>query len=286
LDYCQARYYSPELMRFVNRDTYDVSNRYAYCDGNPVMNIDPSGHDAQEVLGITFLSILAVAVIGGVIYGGLRLLYDYINKLRAEIKSQRASISGLSAEVRTLQDRIAILQAGETALTTERDNLLSQKADLEQRVATSRSTENELRQQIERLQAVRRSRISCSVDFSAVRSQLDGLSASTELEGARKTIAELSARNATLVRQMEEGGGKEIAVLQQRLQEQSQQTVQYMGQYEQTNKELLDLKARHHDVQESLKRVHELGGVEENIGVVVGSLPNTPITQHMGKTGG
>ena len=44
--YCQARYYSPELMRFINRDTYDLSNRYAYGDGDPVNNVDPNGHSA------------------------------------------------------------------------------------------------------------------------------------------------------------------------------------------------------------------------------------------------
>ena len=53
LCYCQARYYSPELMRFANRDTYDVPNRYAYCNGNPISNIDPNGHStiASSVLG-------------------------------------------------------------------------------------------------------------------------------------------------------------------------------------------------------------------------------------------
>jgi RHS repeat-associated protein len=44
LCYCQARYYSPDIMRFINRDTYNVSNRYAYCDANPIENIDPNGH--------------------------------------------------------------------------------------------------------------------------------------------------------------------------------------------------------------------------------------------------
>ena len=45
--YCQARYYSPELMRFISRDTYDLSNRYAYCDGDPISNVDPNGHMSQ-----------------------------------------------------------------------------------------------------------------------------------------------------------------------------------------------------------------------------------------------
>jgi RHS repeat-associated protein len=44
LYYLKARYYSPELMRFINRDTYDLSNRYAYCNGNPISSTDTSGH--------------------------------------------------------------------------------------------------------------------------------------------------------------------------------------------------------------------------------------------------
>ena len=44
LSYCRARYYSPYFMRFINRDTYDVSNRYAYCDGDPVNYLDYDGH--------------------------------------------------------------------------------------------------------------------------------------------------------------------------------------------------------------------------------------------------
>ena len=49
--YCQARYYSPDLMRFINRDTYDLSNRYAYCEGNPINKVDPSGHMSMSMLG-------------------------------------------------------------------------------------------------------------------------------------------------------------------------------------------------------------------------------------------
>jgi len=44
LYYLKARYYSSELMRFISRDTYDLSNRYAYCDGNPIEKIDPKGN--------------------------------------------------------------------------------------------------------------------------------------------------------------------------------------------------------------------------------------------------
>lgn len=71
LYYCQARYYSPELMRFISRDTYDVSNRYAYCDGDPVSKTDPNGHMPAWVgwmlggIGIIIGAITAVATAGG-----------------------------------------------------------------------------------------------------------------------------------------------------------------------------------------------------------------------------
>lgn len=55
LYYMRARYYSPELKRFINADVVagDISNtitfnRYAYANGNPVSYIDP--HDILEFL--------------------------------------------------------------------------------------------------------------------------------------------------------------------------------------------------------------------------------------------
>ena len=51
----RARYYSPELRRFINADVIagEISNavtlnRYAYANGNPVSNIDPLGLSADE----------------------------------------------------------------------------------------------------------------------------------------------------------------------------------------------------------------------------------------------
>ena len=53
--YMRARYYSPDLKRFVNMDiiageiTDPVTlNRYAYANGNPVSNIDPFGLSAER----------------------------------------------------------------------------------------------------------------------------------------------------------------------------------------------------------------------------------------------
>ncbi len=54
LIYMRARYYSPELRRFVNADILagEISNavtlnRYAYANGNPVSNVDPFGLSAD-----------------------------------------------------------------------------------------------------------------------------------------------------------------------------------------------------------------------------------------------
>jgi len=45
LYYDNARYYMPEIGMFTSKDSYDLPNRYAYCGGDPVDNIDPSGHN-------------------------------------------------------------------------------------------------------------------------------------------------------------------------------------------------------------------------------------------------
>ncbi len=44
MQYLRARYYAPWLHSFPQRDSKDLLNRYAYGDGNPIMNTDPSGH--------------------------------------------------------------------------------------------------------------------------------------------------------------------------------------------------------------------------------------------------
>ena len=47
--YLRARYYNPVIGRFTQEDTYrgDGLNLYAYCDNNPVMYYDPSGHNQE-----------------------------------------------------------------------------------------------------------------------------------------------------------------------------------------------------------------------------------------------
>ena len=53
--YLQSRYYNPEWCRFISPDSLFVagdaingSNMYAYCNGNPIMYVDPSGMISEK----------------------------------------------------------------------------------------------------------------------------------------------------------------------------------------------------------------------------------------------
>jgi RHS repeat-associated protein len=62
LTYLRARYYDPDLDRFMSRDTWPGSsiasqslNGYAYANGNPVTNTDPSGHYIDTIADVVFV---------------------------------------------------------------------------------------------------------------------------------------------------------------------------------------------------------------------------------------
>ena len=78
LYYLQTRYYDPEVGRFITIDAIEYLdpesinglNLYAYCGNNPVMNVDPIGTSI-----IALLAILGIgAVVGGIIGG--KVAYD------------------------------------------------------------------------------------------------------------------------------------------------------------------------------------------------------------------
>ena len=76
--YLQTRYYNPEWGRFLNADAYVSTgtgllgyNMFAYCNNNPVMNVDPNG---EFFISITVLCIAAFATVGAI--GGGIVAYN------------------------------------------------------------------------------------------------------------------------------------------------------------------------------------------------------------------
>ena len=78
LFYCNSRYYSPELCRFISPDSIEYLdpqsinglNLYCYCMNNPIMYADPSGH-MPEWLSTTLKIIGGVAIIAGCVVGSI-----------------------------------------------------------------------------------------------------------------------------------------------------------------------------------------------------------------------
>jgi RHS repeat-associated protein len=74
LYYIRARYYNPEVKRFINRDVVQGSisnglslNRYAYVNGNPVSYVDPFGLSAVSDTESPFKSLHTFLDIVGII---------------------------------------------------------------------------------------------------------------------------------------------------------------------------------------------------------------------------
>ena len=88
LFYCNSRYYSPELCRFISPDSIEYLdpqsinglNLYAYCMNNPIMYADPSGHSPTEwwewalagvaVAGLIVGSIFTCGTLAGAVLAG------------------------------------------------------------------------------------------------------------------------------------------------------------------------------------------------------------------------
>ena len=75
LYYCKSRYYSPEIIRWISQDEIsylDISsvngcNLYTYCNNNPIMYIDNSGHIAWWVIHVALILVIIATIIQDVI---------------------------------------------------------------------------------------------------------------------------------------------------------------------------------------------------------------------------
>lgn len=92
------RAYNPALMRFNAPDSSSPFgaggiNCYAYCEGDPVNNIDPSGHSSQKAaIGIS-LGIFSIVL--GIVSGGMALAAGGVFK--AVLSFLGPTITGVSA---------------------------------------------------------------------------------------------------------------------------------------------------------------------------------------------
>ena len=66
--YLQSRYYNPEIGRFINADSLVSTgqgvlgyNMFAYCNNNPVMGYDPTGHWDWDLFGKILVTTAIVA---------------------------------------------------------------------------------------------------------------------------------------------------------------------------------------------------------------------------------
>ena len=124
LYYMNARYYDPEIGRFISQDSYrgelNDANQwhlYVYCANNPINYTDPSGHIGEQVLvmtggrfatnvavrvGYILISSLGTSMIVGVVLGGmiiaglLLLVVKKSNLVYSKGGKQRIKDSGLS----------------------------------------------------------------------------------------------------------------------------------------------------------------------------------------------
>lgn len=95
LYYLQTRYYNPAYGRFLNADTTEIlertkgtvlgANIFAYCNNNPVMNVDYTGEFGFGAIlaGLTFtqaVKIIILVMVIGIIFGVFDDLADFGNR--------------------------------------------------------------------------------------------------------------------------------------------------------------------------------------------------------------
>ena len=146
LQYLRARFYNPEIKRFVNQDSYSLLNRFAYVDANPVMITDPTGHNAfnpfsaawwsdnwnNGLLGkLTVIGVAAAgaaaagALVAGGAYFGRRKSSSRASLLRADanesISAEAPSSGGISANIVEQSDFVSVLARNNSKFTKVED---------------------------------------------------------------------------------------------------------------------------------------------------------------------
>ena len=102
LFYCNSRYYSPELCRFISPDSIEYldpqsingTNLYCYCMNDPINYYDPSGHFGISTLIIGAIIGFAVGGATSAVSQGLTKGWDNINGWQVLLDATIGGISG------------------------------------------------------------------------------------------------------------------------------------------------------------------------------------------------
>lgn len=104
-----GRLFSPVLRRFLNTDPlspFDAGglNRYAYCAGDPVNRVDPSGHAWKDIFGaIARATANATSAIGSAASASADLVRRSMRAMRDAWKAPRAADDGAAPTIRTFE---------------------------------------------------------------------------------------------------------------------------------------------------------------------------------------
>ena len=129
-----ARFYDPNQARFTSRDVADAHNLYLGFDGNPIMNLDPTGQDAatDTILDILYVGIFLVSAIlsggaavaaWGAAAAATELTAALIVPVVASVVATAANVAGMAVSLTRFADDEE--PAGKKFLTDDQRNNLS-----------------------------------------------------------------------------------------------------------------------------------------------------------------
>jgi RHS repeat-associated protein len=130
LYYMRARYYNPDIKRFINQDVLQGSvmdgrslNRYAYVSGNPVSYIDPFGYAAEDIFGTSEQQseLIKNVAIANNDYK-INKLYDYKKDNMDVFKDSIKTLSGKNGDLGAYVNGVGVL--GAKKLKTEAERML------------------------------------------------------------------------------------------------------------------------------------------------------------------
>jgi RHS repeat-associated protein len=78
-----ARYYDPQVGRFISRDAVLSEHPYLYCEHEPVNSVDPSGYAPVALPGLLIPGVREVIIGAGIVIGigiGVKYIADQIDE--------------------------------------------------------------------------------------------------------------------------------------------------------------------------------------------------------------